>query len=383
MGDPRTAWPLAQPRPESAQPVKPHRTSSTPKKSVHLRDAKSGGTIRKPQPAMKAYSFPTLGRATLAMSLALLVTPLLQAAPSEADRLAMLEPPTTRVDAVLDTDTFNEIDDQFALAYAVRSTERLDLKAVFAAPFKNERSESPGDGMEKSYDEILRVLHLLAPPTDIPAFKGSARFLDDRDSPVDSPAARHLIELSQDYTSQHPLYVVATGAITNIASALLLDPDLTSRIVLVWVAGNGPVWPRATEFNSNQDLAASQVVFDSGVPLVQIPAFPVTTHLVTTQAELVEALGGKGKIAEYLLKIFEDYNAKRQSLGHSKVIWDIAGIAWLVDAEWIPSNLEPSPIIGDDRIYHSAPGRHTIRRAYFIKRDPIFKDLFQKLTEQN
>ena len=56
---------------------------------------------------------------------------------------------------VLDTDTYNEIDDQFALAYAVLSPERIDLQAVYAAPFKNQRSESPGDGMEKSYQEKL------------------------------------------------------------------------------------------------------------------------------------------------------------------------------------------------------------------------------------
>jgi purine nucleosidase len=37
---------------------------------------------------------------------------------SAARRLELLTPPVGRVSAVLDTDTYNEIDDQFALVYA-------------------------------------------------------------------------------------------------------------------------------------------------------------------------------------------------------------------------------------------------------------------------
>ena len=67
-----------------------------------------------------------------------------------------LTPPTGKVSAVLDTDTYNEIDDQFALAYAVLA-EIIDLEAVYAAPFHNKRSSGPADGMEKSYQEIHRI----------------------------------------------------------------------------------------------------------------------------------------------------------------------------------------------------------------------------------
>ena len=65
------------------------------------------------------------------------------------------------IDAVLDTDTFNEIDDQFALSYLIRATERIRVRGLYAAPFFNEKSVSPKDGMEKSYDEILTLLTLL------------------------------------------------------------------------------------------------------------------------------------------------------------------------------------------------------------------------------
>lgn len=47
----------------------------------------------------------------------------------DADRLRLLTPPTGKVRAVLDTDTFNEIDDQFAVVQMLLSPERIDLEA--------------------------------------------------------------------------------------------------------------------------------------------------------------------------------------------------------------------------------------------------------------
>jgi hypothetical protein len=54
-----------------------------------------------------------------------------------------LERPTGKVDVVIDTDTYNEIDDQFALAYLIKSHEKLNLKAINAAPFFNQKSDAP------------------------------------------------------------------------------------------------------------------------------------------------------------------------------------------------------------------------------------------------
>jgi hypothetical protein len=68
-----------------------------------------------------------------------------------------LTPPEGKVDAVVDSDTYNEIDDQFAVAYALLSHGHMTVEAVYAAPFHNERSSSAGDGMRKSYEEIVRI----------------------------------------------------------------------------------------------------------------------------------------------------------------------------------------------------------------------------------
>ena len=113
---------------------------------------------------------------------------------TESQRLKMLECPEHPVDMVLDTDAYNEIDDQFAISYALRAKEKLNVKALFAAPFFNEKSSGPADGMEKSYQEILKLLSLSGKTGCCPVFRGSDRYLPDERTPVRSEAARDLAE---------------------------------------------------------------------------------------------------------------------------------------------------------------------------------------------
>jgi len=156
--------------------------------------------------------------------------------PSE-QLLLRLDPPRGRVDMVLDTDTFNEIDDAFALVYAALSTEKLNLLAVHAAPFHNERSAGAGDGMEKSHAEILRIFALMGRDPEGVVFKGARAFTGERVLPESSPAAENLIRLARSMPEGKPLYVAAIAALTNIANALRLAPDLVGKLVVVWLGG--------------------------------------------------------------------------------------------------------------------------------------------------
>ena len=54
---------------------------------------------------------------------------------SDAQYHAMLQPPSAPVRCVIDTDTRNEIDDQFALAWALLSRDQLQIEAIYAAPY--------------------------------------------------------------------------------------------------------------------------------------------------------------------------------------------------------------------------------------------------------
>ncbi len=292
-----------------------------------------------------------------------------------------LTPPSVKVQAVLDTDTYNEIDDQFATAYALLSPQHMEVEAIYAAPFRNERSTSAGEGMQKSYEEILRILARLNRKPEGYAYVGSGRFMDGEGKPVDSPAARDLIaKAMQPRTS--PLYVLTIGAPTNVASALLLEPAIRDRIVVVWLGGQPLSFPSAREFNLQQDLHASRVLLDSGVALVVIPTRNVSEHLRTTVPEVNVHLKGKSPIADYLAGEYEAYTRwKSPNVGFplSRVIWDISAIAWIIEPKWVPTELVPSPKLSDQYTWERPTGRHQVRFATHANRDQIFNDLFRKL----
>ena len=177
-------------------------------------------------------------------------------------RMKNLSTPTGKIDVVLDTDAYNEIDDQFAISYLLRSKEKLNTKAIYAAPFHNTRSVGPKDGMEKSYDEIFRLLDVLDEKVDV--FRGSESFLADEKTPVISDAARDLAQRAESYSPENPLYVIAIAAITNIASAILLNPKVAENTVVVWLGGHSCDMHNTMEFNMMQDVAAARVVMGSG-----------------------------------------------------------------------------------------------------------------------
>ena len=294
-----------------------------------------------------------------------------------------LEKPEKPVDVVLDTDTFNEIDDQFALAYMVKKSKDLNIKAINAAPFLNEKSTSPGDGMEKSYNEILKVLSLMKRDDLKPVvYKGSDKFLPSETEPVISDAANNLVKLASGYSAEKQLYVVAIGAITNVASALIIKPEIKDKIVVVWLGGNSHDWHDNTEFNCSQDVAAGRIIFGCGVPVVQLPCMGVVSAFTTGGPELEYWLRGKNELCDYLV----DYTTEQALVDGglstwTRVIWDVTAVAWLLKGCFMLDRFEPSPIPEYDHHYAFSKIRHPIRYVYHINRDALFEDLFKTLAE--
>ncbi len=299
--------------------------------------------------------------------------------------LKNLQHPQGPVDMVLDTDAYNEIDDQFAIAYMMKSPEKLNVKAIFAAPFFNANSTSPADGMERSYQEILNLLRLMGREDFIPnVYRGSLDYLSDEKTPVESDAARKLVEISKNYTAEKPLYVVAIGAISNVASALLMDPTMAERVVLVWLGGHAQHWPDNNEFNLRQDVAGARVVFGCGAPLVQLPCMGVVSELRATGPELAYWLKGKNALCDYLYKhTCEEAESYAAGKPWSRVIWDVSTIAWMLDkgGEFVKEYLTPAAIPEYDHKQVVDPTRHFMSYVYWVNRDAIFEDMFRKLAE--
>ena len=325
--------------------------------------------------------------------------------------------PTGRLRLVIDSDAKNEIDDQFAIAWALRSKERFQVEAVYAAPFSHTVfqnnlgnwdypvEERPEIGMEQSYEEILRIYDILGLEAGGRVFRGATRYIPENREPVRSDAVDDLIE--RGIKSDEILYVASIGACTNVASALMLEPALADHIVVVWLGGQPPYFSHGYEFNMGQDIRAAQHLFDCGVPLVWIPCMNVASLLSFSDDEARAKLNGRSRIGTYLTDIIlaqftgldkaltrarthrtlqlkgredqsEEYFAQFSS-GHvawSRTVWDVSAIAFLKNPGWVQSALMPSPVLRDDCTWGAADNaRHSIRVANYCQRDLIFGDL--------
>lgn len=304
---------------------------------------------------------------------------------SAAERVRRLALPGTAgsVDLALDTDAYNEVDDQFAVAHALRSEHTVE--ALYAAPFHNNRSDGPADGMAKSYEEIGRVLDRLGESR--PVFRGAERYMDGVDDPVESPAVADLLERAHA-DRDGPLYVVAIGAATNVASAIATDPSIREEVVVVWLGGTPHGWHTAAEFNLSQDVPAARVLFDSGVPLVHVPTVNVAEHVRTTLPELRALFGdangadggegddGAGGIGQFLVDRVAGYEGAGER-AWSKVIWDLAATAVLATPGAVESVRVPSPMLTDGETWSHDAARHDVKVVRGLDRDAVFRDLVE------
>lgn len=296
-------------------------------------------------------------------------------------RLKNLEVPVGRVDVVLDTDAFNEVDDQFAMAYLLRSDDKLNTVAIYAAPFCNKNASSPKEGMEKSYHEIFKILDLADVEKDV--FRGSDSYLKNEQEPVISDAAKDLAERANNYSPENPLYVIAIGAITNIASAILLNPKVAENTVVVWLGGHAYHYPHTMEFNMKQDVSAARVVFKSGVPLVQVPVQGVVTAFAISKPELEYWFKGKNKLADYLATyMIEDAKARSMNGAWAWVVCDVVAVAWLLNDgdRFVFSNVVQAQLPTYDHLYAPDANGHLIRYIYGINRGNLMNDLIEKIA---
>lgn len=289
--------------------------------------------------------------------------------------------PEGRVRLVIDSDAFNEVDDQFAIAYALRSAEKLDVCAVTAAPFYNWNSTSPGEGMEKSYNEVFKIYELMGLSSAPEVYRGSDRYMEQAGRPVASEAAESIVRLALESPKDRPLYVAAIGAITNVASAIALCPQIIERIVLVWLGPNAYWYPNHRIFNVSQDYLASSLIYSCGVPLVILPCHGVASHLLTTPYEIDACLRGQNRLGDYFSEMIRGRHTRfgQDRAGWSKVLWDVSAIAWLLSEEWAPARIRMAPTLRADFSYGYESPTHIYKEVYWIDRSQVFMDMFEKL----
>lgn len=334
---------------------------------------------------------------------------------------------------IIDTDTANEIDDQYAVAWALLSQDRLKLEGVTSAPFSfiHQRDGlydavaalqsgggsdhdnkfigqfagwakrlvdarrtaddvefvTPDVGEARSYEEILRVFDACGAPSEGKVFRGSPEHLPSYDRPVESEAAQFIIDQARDRESG-PVYVLAMGALPNIGSALVMAPDIIDNLVVVWTSGFPSYAPFCNEPSLNlvQDRLSSRLLFECGVPHVYLPGYHVGAQLTISRPEMEGFVKGRGKIGDYLWHLYtnnplhEKYVITEPAT-KTWVIWDIINVAWMLDAAYVSTHLTTSPALDEALYWQKDASRHKMLEAYDVARDAIFEDFYRVLPQ--
>lgn len=239
------------------------------------------------------------------------------------------DPRTRRV--IIDSDVKNEADDQFAVVHALLSPT-LDIRGVIPAHFGAQRSET---SMLDSREELDLLLDLMERPGSVPIANGAPHGLPAATEPVDSPGARLIIEEARRVDAG-PLFIAFLGPLTDMASALLLAPDIAQTdTTVIWIGGPPygdrewlGTWP---EFNLRNDIHAANVVFGSGITVWQVPS-NIYRLVSVSYAELRRKVEPHGAIGAHLAQGVVDFNTAHHKVPtESRSLGDSPAIALMID----------------------------------------------------
>lgn len=299
-------------------------------------------------------------------------------------RFQVVESKRKRV--ILDTDAKNEADDQFAITHALL-TPMFDIRGIIASHFGHDRIQ---DSMEASWEEVQRVLRYSGFEGKVKAVKGAPTMLHRQHpgffsglEPIDCDGSRLIIEEAMAVPEGERLYIGVLGPLTNVASALMLEPRIEHKIVVVWNGGNN--YPSGgPEFNLVNDIEAANLLMQSEVEVWQIPTKTYAVPRVSL-AEMQYKVQPCGEIGDYLfrqtLEFFETMkDAKGWPCPESLDICDETIIGLLMEEHRYCYRYVNAPYINSEMYYHECPTNRPIRVYEEIDGRYILEDLFCKLA---
>lgn len=281
-----------------------------------------------------------------------------------------------KINVILDTDTYNECDDQFALSYMLKSQDVFNIEAITVAPYSHKtRNVSVEEGQELSYNEILKICNWLNFDATNKVFKGSMDYIQNGYND-DNESVNKIIEvaLKNDKT-----YIMAIGAITNVALAIKKEPKTIDKIEVIWLGGNELGYEDNLEYNFRQDGEAVRIVFESKVKLTILPCKNIVSNLKIDIDTLKEKLNNNSKLCNYLIERFN--NDGYHEIQEERAIWDISVIAYMINKDWFEIKEIKCSKINNDTTYELTNNRHTITFVTKLDKDKIYDDLFKKLGE--
>jgi purine nucleosidase len=300
-----------------------------------------------------------------------------------------------RMRVIVDNDFSGDPDGLFQLAHLLLSPS-VETSAIIGSHLK------VGDGMDPSKTQAQNaaakakeLAELIHAKSTIPIIAGSDTAMLNDGTPVKSAAVNFIIKEAMRTDTKLPLYILCGAGLTEIASALLTKPEIAGKLTLVWIGGAEytdlaipPPNYTPVEYNLNIDIAAGRVVFNSAIPIWQIPR-NVYRQAIFPYSQLLLKVKPQGKLGAYLCNVLESIMTRIQrfvNLGETYILGDsplVLLTALQSSFEADPSSssyvVKPSPRINAQGLYEYNHSGRNIRVYTQLDVNLMFNDFLAKL----
>jgi purine nucleosidase len=301
-----------------------------------------------------------------------------------------------RYRVIIDNDFSGDPDDLFQLAHHALSPS-VEIPFVIGSHLSPGDHFDPTDRQADNAADVARGLLGLLGST-IPVLAGSNQGLINPHEAVSSAASEAIVREAMRDDTDLPLFVALGAGLTELASALLLEPRIADRLTAVWIGGPehegiGLPFPLEgrVEYNLAIDIPAAQAVFnDFEVPIWQVPRNTYRQALVTT-TELEERVRPHGELGRRLADSIADLAAMAAEhgllMGETYCLGDqplVLLTALHSSFEADPSSSDyvtvPTPHLTDAGWYEDRPDGRPLRVYTRLDTRLMFEDMFAKLS---
>lgn len=290
------------------------------------------------------------------------------ASDNRADRIVpKLPDPRQPMRLLIDSDAANEIDDLYAIALAVASPERFELEGFVATHFAASATGADGPAStERSYQAIVELLDAAEVAGRYRITRG-AHPMQYVNWASPGEGVDFIIERARAGGPDAPLWVVALGAATNVASAICKDPSIASLVRIVFHARSPESWPhRSLQYNVKGDVNAARTLLASPAPLVW---FDTGTQVCRSMEGTAGTVATTGRLGRYL----HDFRFRRPHFQRpDKGFFDLADIAWMVSPELCREEVVPAPSMDHYLCFDHQRTWGAMRRVSDIANEPTW-----------
>jgi purine nucleosidase len=307
---------------------------------------------------------------------------------------------TPRMRVIVDNDFGGDPDGLFQLTHILLSPS-VEVRAIIGSHLRAGDGFDPSKKQaENAADKARELVQLLNLKKNIPVIAGSNVAMTDDSTPVKSEAVNFIIKEAMRTDCQLPLYVLCGAGLTEIASAVLTNPQIANKLTLIWIGGPEyrdlalpPPHYSTPEYNLNIDIAAARVVFNqSTIAIWQVPR-NAYRQAILSYSQLVLKVKPQGKIGNYLDTTLENLMTRIQkfvNLGETYILGDsplvlLTALQSSFEADPSSSNyvIKMAPIISKQGTYEFTPNGRNIRVYTQLDVNLMFNDFFAKLELMN